>query len=660
MAKTRMLMDHRSSRPPFIDFFGRFVQFKQGHPDTWVEEAADFFMEEARRKWKRFPAYCKSLKRAFLSVPTFRERGIVEGAKPSVTAFFLKDFFPLVQGWFQLATGIAPSSVSQRDARVVYNGEVMYQCQVFIPAATFKVIDEDVFDLGELAKPLHVRAMIHFIFDKLVASLNPIFKTVANIKWKLVQLTNLLQIGLDGMRITMLLSFNDYSGKDLQMAYFNGNLLDFVEETFGASPGPAIKAILIQKKTEFQDLTRSTFANNQDEILGAIKHFEASAMITGKINPFYEVLAALVSKLDLGITPVQHLLREFNEANGFTEQDTIVWGYLFELVVTQALLYETFKSNLSIFKEKASQVFMIILQYYLIDLGRDSLSDKLFRGGELHDKILSMVSRVGSTDGGKPALDAFSTSFQQFLVNHFKIQDMDDYDTFIKCLFGKSVERLNSRFFSAFLKTSHEQVVANLDKLNENVPANKRLTYQGLVHRISEFLQFCLKRVFFKGDLATASKQFKDSAGRFSEINVATAMVELLLYRELPFHENQWMATLAVEFRNKMDMVIATDVREHFKAISPAVLANYIIHDRALKPTTSLLHERFFTEIIEPFNAFHQFVRQDVNGKTLDWVSFVAAFARFFKDHARGCKLDARAAENVARIVSTLLDWQGA
>jgi hypothetical protein len=623
-----------------------------------VEAAADFFMEAARRKWKRFPAYCKALKKAFRSVPAFHERGIVEGAEPSVTAYFLKDFFPLVQGWFQLATGIAPSNVLLRDARIVYAGEAMYLCEVFLPAATFKVMDEEVFDFGDLAKPLHVRSMVHFIFSKLVASLNPIFKTVANTGWQIVQLTNLLEISLDGMHIKMLLSFNDYSGKDLQAAYFNGHLLDFIEEMFGVAVGPAAKEILLRKKKEFQDLARFTFANRKDDVLGAIKHCEARAIITGQINPLYEVLAALVSKLDLGITPVQHLLRDFNGANGLTEQDAIVWGYMFELVVTQALLYETFQSNLAIFKEKASQVFMIILQYYLVDLGRDTLSEKVFRGGELHDKIRSMLAPADAVDGGESRLDAFAARFQQFLVNHFKIQDMDDYDTFIMCLFGKTVERLNSRFFAAFLKTSHEQVIANLDKLNENVLAKRRLAYPGLVHSISEFLQFCIKRVFFKGNLATASQQFKDPASRFSEINIATAMVEILLYRELPFHENQWMATLAVDFRNRMDMAIAVDVRDHFKSISPAILANYVIHDRALKPTTTLLHERFFAEIIEPFSVFHQFMQQNVKGKEQDWNTFVTVIARFLKGRTPASKVEARVVENIARIVGTLIDRQ--
>jgi hypothetical protein len=118
------------------------------------------------------------------------------------------------------------------------------------------------------------------------------------------------------------------------------------------------------------------------------------------------------------------------------------------------------------------------------------------------------------------------------------------------------------------------------------------------------------------------------------------------------------MATLAVEFRNKMDMVIAVDVRDHFKSISPAVLANYIIHDRALKPTTSPLHERFYTEIIEPFHAFHKFLRREVKGKDLDWVSFVGTVARFFTSQNKQCKLDALAAEHFGRIVCNLTDWQ--
>nr|MDO8084837.1 hypothetical protein [Candidatus Sigynarchaeum springense] len=641
---------------PFVEFYKRFVQFKQGHPDTWVDEADGFFAVEARRKWKRFPAFCKALKKAFFSIPDFCDRGIVEGAEPSVTAFFLKGFFPLVQRWFQLATGISPTSVQIRDARVVYKGEAMYQFQVIIPAATFKVMDEEVFDFSELAKPLPERSMVHFIFSKLVASLNPVIKTVVNIDWQAVQLTNLLEIGLDGMHVTVLMSFNDYTSKDLPMSYFNGHLLDFIEGTLGATvSGPASK-FLLQKKNEYRELAWKSFKSNQEDVLGAVKHFEARATITGRINPLYELLASLISKLDLGVTPVQQLLREHNEANHFTEQETLLWGYLFEIVLRQALLYETFQSNLAIFKENASQVFMIILQYYLIDLGRDALSEKIFRGGELHDKILAMVSRSKGNGGGESKFDAFSARFQQFLVNHFKVQDMDEYDTFIKCLFGRSVERFNSRFFAAFLKSSHEQVMANLEKLNENVTAKRQITCQGLVHYISDFLQFCLKRVFFKGDLAMASRQFKDPISRFSEDNIANAMVEILLYRQLPFHENQWMATLAVDFRNKMDMGVAIDVRDRFKSISPEVLANYVTHDRANKPTTTLLHERFFAEIIEPFNAFHEFLQENVISETLDWPAFVSIVARFFTGRGHECKMDARAAERIARIVGTLID----
>ncbi|MEX2683992.1 MAG: hypothetical protein Q6373_020645 [Candidatus Sigynarchaeota archaeon] len=641
---------------PFVDFYRRFVRFKQGHPETWVEQAADFFSAEARRKWKRFPAYCKALKKAFLSVPAFREHGIVEGVEPSVSAFILKDFFPFVQRWFQLATGISPPNVTLRDARIVYKGEAMYQFQLLIPAATFKALDEGVLDFGELAKPMNARSMVHFIFSKLIASLNPILKKVININWQVVQLTNLLEIGLDGMRITVLMSFNDYSCKDLQMAYFNGHLLDFIEETFGAIENAQTRKLLLQKKKQFQELARASFNTSQEDVLGTVKHFEAKAIITGRVDPLYELLAALISKLDLGITPVQQLMREFNDANDFTEQDTLLWGYLFDLVLRQALLYETFHANLAIFKENARQVFMIILQYYLIDLGRDALSEKMFRGVELHDKIHAMISVAKSREDAEPSIKAFSTSFQQFLVNHFKIQGMDEYDTFITCLFGKSVERLNSRFFAAFLKTSHEQIIANLEKLNENVPVKRRITFSSLVHYISEFLLFCLKRVFFKGDLAMASRQFKDPVSRFSEDNIANAIVEILLYRELPFHENHWMATMAVEFKNRIDMAILADVRDRINAISPAVLVNYAMHDRALKPTTALLHERFFSEIIEPFFAFHQFLETNVARKDLDWVSFVTVVNRFFTDRCHDRKLDARAAERIARIVATIID----
>jgi hypothetical protein len=334
----------------------------------------------------------------------------------------------------------------------------------------------------------------------------------------------------------------------------------------------------------------------------------------------------------------------------------VIRGYLLDHVTAQALLYETFQSNLTGLKSKGSHVFMLILQYYLVDLGREVLSEKVFKGNDLHDKIQSLLVHE-SGEKSDACIEEFTVDFQSFLVNHFKIQDLVGYDEFIKGLFGRSVDRFNARFFASFLKTSHEQVVSNMEKLNASAKAKHEITFTSLVEFIGDFLQYCVMQVFFQPNLAAASRQFKDSESRFSENNIAMTMVELLLYRELPFQENQWMATLAEKFKNQVDMALVGEARDGLKQISPEILGNFIIHDRSLKQTTPLLHERIYNDIIKPFHVFNHLARGTALATVHSWPALESAVVALFGKNLPEITTDATVRKQVARVFAAVIDW---
>nr|MDO8113299.1 hypothetical protein [Candidatus Sigynarchaeota archaeon] len=646
-------------KQPFLEFYRRFATFKQEHGETWGELAPAFFTGEAKRKWKRYPAFVNHLKKAFASIPAFRTNGIKEGQEPSILSFFMKDFFPLVRDWFVLATGISPANVSLLDARLVYESEILYKCQLHIPADMLKAMETEIIDVSSLAGKMHERELVHIIFETLVDSINFLFKTVIDIDWQLEQLSNLLETRLletrlDGMYITFLVSFNRYTVKNLPMEYFNGNLLDFLCDVYDIAVDPALRGKMLQMKVRYLESARAAYFDHRDDMLGAIKHFQAKALLLNQVSHMYEILAALISKLDLGVKNVQQLLHEYSVANMFAESDTLLWSYLLDMCTAQALLYETFQSNLRGLKGKSSMVFMIILQYFLIDLKRDALLEKVFHGDRLFDKLERLIRHESGED--EACLEHFTSDFQEFLVSHFKIQDMDDYDVFIKGIFGKSVDRIISRFFSSFLKTSHEHIMFNMEKLGLDAKTTKKITFTNLVSFLGDFLQFCLKTVFFQPSLDLGSKQFKDSSGRFSGDNIATSMVELLLYRELPFHDNQWMATLAAKFRNQVDMVYMIDVKEELMAIPQDILANFVLHDRALKPTTILLHDWFFDEVIKPFHEYSHYLRDHVRGKDLSNEEMREVLALFFERHVPSISASTRQKDNIAKIVAASVD----
>jgi hypothetical protein len=641
------------SRWHFIEFCSRFLQFRQEHEDTWTEQAEAFFQDEAERKWKRYPTFVKKFKHFFLQMPSFREKGIDRDAEPSIASIVKGKFFPLIRDWIVLATSMAASEITLDDARVVYEQETLFKCHFFIPATLLKILDREGLDLGVLAGSMHERDFVHLLFSNLVKSINHLFKVVANNDWQLAQVSNLLELRLDGMHVTVLVSFNGYKAKKWPDLYFRGNLITFMQDKLCVKLDPAMQERLTSDKQDYLELARDVFFNQRVDILGVIKHFRAKALLTNQISHFYELLAAIISKLDLGVKNVQQLLQEYADAHAMGEQETMLWSYLLDLVVRQAMLYETFQSNLISRKGQDSIVFMIVLQYYLIDFRREAFAEKIFNGEKLHDKISKLIE-------SEPAVEIdhfhdFANDFQYFLVNHFKIQDMDGYDVFIERIFGRPLDKLLARFFTSFLKTSHEQVIYNLEILNAKANMKNKMNFEKLVAFLENFLEFCMEHVFFQQDLETASRQFKDPSHRFSPTNIATGLYEVLLYRELPFHENKWMETLAIQFRTRVDMINVLDVKKEFESISSYVLVNFLIHEASLKPTTMLLHERLFEDIIAPFHKFNHQIRDFLKMQNVSREEIEAGMGRFFQEQLSSAGMDSSLVQKFVNIVSVLM-----
>lgn len=642
------------SRWPFLEFCRRFLQYKQKHEDTWIDLAENFFQEEVQRKWKRYPVFVKKVKHFFLQAPTLHEKGIERASEPSIISLLLENFFPLVKEWISLATSMTASNIILEDVRIVYEQEILYKFRYIIPTEILKHLDQDGLDLGARSGKMNGWDVIHVFFLRLFESLNSLFKIVANTDWQLVQTSNFLEIHPDGMHVAILVSFNGYKGKKLPITYFRGNLVYFLQDTMGIKIKRVLQERLLRDKNEYYDLAKEIYFGNRNDILGVIKHFHAKALMTNQISHFYELLASIISKLDLGVKNVQILLQEYADEKSIPERETLLWSYLLDLVVRQALLYETFQSNLVGLKGKDSIVFMLVLQYYLVDFRPEMLAEKIFHGEKLYEKLRNLTERESGVEIDH--FQNFCMDFQHFLMIHFKLQNMEGYDAFIKGIFGRSLNRLLTRFFTSFLKTSHEQLMYNLEKLNTDLEARKKVSFEKLVDFLEDFLEFCMKHVFFQPDLDTASKQFKDPSNRFSPINIATGLFELLLYRELPFHENQWMETLALQFRTQLDIIDILDIKNELKVISPDILVNFVIHDAALKPTTTILRDFLFDEIIKPFHEFSHKVHEFFQKKHNSLSELETIVTNFFKEKVSSIGNDPSVARNLGKIVLVLME----
>jgi hypothetical protein len=592
-------MDQRA----FLGVFNRFVLYRRKTGNRWKDQIVEFFYKEAERKHRRFPDFTRRVDTAIASLHGFREHGIdlSEGSKSR--AFFEKPFFSLIKEWIELLSGLPAATVETLDARTIYEGEVLYKCRILLPFDIFKRLEEEFADIIEQEGAERFREIMQVFSEAIAGSFNIVLDRSLKITWLFVLLSSQLETTFDGVNMVILFSFNDYTQMKIDRTYFDGNLLEFLVHGVNVTPSDHEVSLLTDARVKFMQFAHELYMQDQPAIASVVEHFRSKVLMTGQLMHLYELVAFLIPRLDLCTTPMQTLLSEFVSANSYEEKDAITFAYLLNLVTQQALLFTTFQSNYTGLKDKIAQVFILVLQYYLGFIEKDYITTKIYQGEKLFDKIGSIVesdSKSGAINGAR----RFDEMLELFLSTQFPFLAFAHYDDFVRMIFSLSTETLIGWFFASFLKTSQEELLHSIEKLNADAKLAQRITFTTVVSSISDFLSFCMNRVFLKPSLHDASMMFKDPLARFSEDNIALAMVELLLYRELPFQDNQWMATLMAQFGQATLGEGNPLVPTVLARISSTIFSNYLLHDRSINQTTPLLDAWFFDEIIKPLHLF--------------------------------------------------------
>lgn len=595
-------MDGRdpAREPPFLGMVRRFLEFKARHKHTWASESTGFFLAEARRKWKRYPAHVIAWNALAGSSPA---TGLLaaDGGRMS-SGIMRTHVFPRVVEWFDLVFNAGKPCIAWVDGRVVNATSCLMKCRFFVNFTDIKPLAGQFPDINVIAGGMSEREFIRVMFESILAGLDAVLASECGSPWHFVQYSNVLELRLQEFSVALVIGFTRDQPHPLKRSYFEGNLLEFLTNVLGMSLSPPEIDILEARRRALKEEARALYHGDRGAILSTVNHFQAMASLAGKVSHLYPVLSYLVSRLDLANTSVQALMEMYARNRSLSEGTALLLSYLFNETSEHALLFSTFQANVTGFKDKLGTLFMIVLQYYLVVLERRALSEKLLDGELLFKNVEHMV-----TAGG---FEQFASRFQEFLVNHFKVQDMPEYNLLVHLVFQARLERLLARFFASFLKTSNERLARVLDTLNAKASLSRELSMGALIDFIGGFLAFGVQQVFLQEDLARASKMFKDPRNRFSEDNIAMAMLELLLHKEMPFQDNQWMPVLATSSREGLDLAFLprkAEIDEKLKGMSKEMLQQFTIQDRAEKTTTPFLQEFFFNEILKPFHAFLAF-----------------------------------------------------
>lgn len=587
----------------FLGLVRRLVTFKREHPHTWMEKLEDFFLVEAKRKWARYPRCVKGLKEhlSLISRHVPQENGNGDEGTFNITikTGIAKDLLT----WLNLIFNLPQGAIYIDSTRIIYEREAMIKAHLILPIDLIQDL-ERIIDITELAEPLDEREFIRLVFKGIIDALNKVILTELETTWRFMQILNLFTFTFNHAAVEFIISFNDYRVQDLQERYFDCNLLSFIEDTLNLTVSDRNRRMLLAKNAAMSAFARDYYYKYQDEVIATIKHFRKLCLMTGKIYHLFDLIAFLITRYDISIYSVQDILKMYAKKNELSEKETLMASYILDAITELAIIHATFQSNYTGLQEKVGQVLMIILQYYLVDLDDHVLSEKIFMGHKVSE-YLNMLSK-DTTQGNhakKSSNMHVKDRIPEFLVKQFMIFNDPGHLLLIKTIFGRTADNLVFRFFTSFLKTSHEQLMHSITKLKESSNLQREVSFQSAVNFLCDFLIFALDKTFLQPTLREASRKFDDPKSRFSEINVATRVVEIVLFRELPLQDGLWMSTLALKFKNNLTIIpnITKIIQEK---ISSYLLNNFVLHDRSSRKTTPLLHEWFNNDIIKPLYFF--------------------------------------------------------
>ncbi|MHA1792040.1 MAG: hypothetical protein ACTSVI_05300 [Promethearchaeota archaeon] len=596
-------------------FYKRFIAFKKAYGETWIDDSLNFFFNEAKRKWRRFPRFVNRVSLDFNEINRLKMKGEKDVTFNDLKRVIKERIPRMIITWFSLISYFPTNYMDFLEMSHVCDNEILFKIQLRIPMEMFLEFGE-ILDISVLSAGMNERDFVRHMFSGIVESINRVIKQHANTRYRIKQIYNSLENNVDEFNITMIISLNTYVDEEYPFIYFMGNLLNLLESELNIELDEGTKESLRSYQDKMIIIGKNLFYNHKQEILDVIKHFGSKCLLTGSITYLFEILIYIISRFDLSKIPFQDLLRAHFEKLELDEKTSIISSYLLDVVISQALIYSTFQANYTGFKKELESIFFLILQYYLGSFDSISLSDKLFRGEKVYERTVGLIkSQKGES---RINIEGFRNFLENFLILQYQFINTNYYPILIRSIFKENSKQMIHKFFISFLKTSHELIIHSINILKKDTRNYKVISLENLIKLTIDFLLYGIEKIFFSGSLESTANRFLDGRGRFSPDRLASIMLEIVLYRELPFQDNQWLSFLLWKYRNRLDtkLVIKHDL---LKKISYFTSHAFIITDQNIQSNITLLDEWLSTEIIQPiFDLYIVLLKMRTDNQDID------------------------------------------
>ncbi len=528
----------------------------------------------------------------------FRKKNEQRRIKYRYTTFFERYFDEFLRHILDELFGLNSKNLKLVSRENVTDNDLYFEYEYYLSEDEMKIISEFK---ERLAYPLDSSRLIPFIMLNFITILGMIIRRIINKK---------IWISQNGSRVKKkgekpylhFLTTIRRSPDEIMNAYLSFILYNFALR-YSQIPG-SFKKTLYKQKNNLTKIALENYPLAKYQLVDITFTFFKKCSLLENVSPFLDFLNFVCSRVEDSVFDTIEIIKEDFLSNlNFPQEINDSLIHIFNFINKYSSLFSTFQANNRPSFRSQYVLFLLYLQFYF---GRTleslEVSDLLF----FPDKFTGLIRKHNLSKKEKISFKTIR-SIGHFSNIALSLSHLPGIDEFFQKLLNNEIPHLNEIFFMTFLKSLNKKFLLVIEEENEKLKkSNNRISFEKVIDFICRSLYCLINRVFLSDNLQDVSKNFVDPRSRYIPENIATRVLELIIFKDLNLSDDIWSDYFLSINKKEIKKLFKDymDIPEEIFYSNWSLAMINMIYNQELFGSEKYLEEFLIDEMIEPLNKF--------------------------------------------------------
>ena len=572
---------------------------------NWYEirDIHNWMLAEIYRKKKGFPVWKKKVLFSWVSYQKNQKSDPINSAK-----FYAKKINELFRFFFRIMFPFDP----KRLILLGTEGDFARDCDTFFDYE-YQMTDEEFGDFIDFKTqsnfPDDVNRLISYNFNIIVTVFGKLLSSILKNDSQIIMLCANVQTTDEGHKMLRFVMVARPLEHKLLKTYLNTMIFHFAEKL------PSIPSAFVDQLRKKSDLiykmAKNEYFETQDIMKSVFFTLQKKCEVLESCTPVLDILNFICSRIEDSVFETEDLVIEIIHQKYTTDPNyTNELLSVFNYINNYASLFSTFQSNNRANIENQFQLFFFYSQYFFgVGLEPNQRTNPLFFPEKMTQQFEDDFFKT-------PEAEVSFALFSQFLFNGFIQLGNPAFEFAFKKIFNVSIFELNESFFECFLFSLNEKFHAMLAE-KQSTQSQMNFDFNEMIHYIITVLYNLVKRVFLAESTYDAMANFRDQIGQYNPDKLALLMLELRIFKDIPFSDNNWQDYFISRNKQNVKNLFSEyyEIPDSYFFSSERLLKINMIYERALLDTTYYLEEWLGQRVLRPFYQFYQEIQSKLPSK---------------------------------------------